>query len=271
MVSDKKLRRMDERVDELRMRIKDSSLREVFGDVFDTATLMALYELSRKGYITALGGSVSTGKEANIFHAIAKKDDISEIAVKIYMISTANFNAMKEYILGDPRFIGIKQNRKDLIFAWAKKEFKNLKRAEDAGVRVPKPYITRRNILLMEFIGKDGIPMPQLKDVALTGEEARHIFDLVVGYMNLLYSKAKLVHADLSEYNILVDMNHKEPVIIDMGQSVTTDHFNAEAYLKRDVVNVLRFFDKFNISMDENEMISMIKEGKNDRAHKNST
>lgn len=262
MVSDKKLRRMDERIDEFRMRIKDSDQREVFADVFDTATLMALYDLSRKGYIDALGGSVSTGKEANIFHAVSKKDDLLEIAVKIYMISTANFNAMKEYILGDPRFAGIKQNKRDIIFAWAKKEFKNLKRAEDAGIRVPKPYITKRNILLMEFIGKDGIPMPQLKDVNLSQEEAQNIFNRIIEYMNLLYSKAKLVHADLSEYNILVDMNSMEPVIIDMGQSVTTDHFNAQKYLQRDVSNIIRFFKKFNISVNEDGIIPIIKEEK---------
>lgn len=152
MISDKKLSRMDERVDELRMRIKDSSQRAVLNDVFDDATLMALYELSKNGHIDALGGSFKTGKEANLFHAISKRD--GEIAVKIYLISTANFNAMKEYILGDPRFTGIKHSRKDIILAWTRKEFKNLKRAEDAGVRVPKPYVTKRNILLMEFVGR---------------------------------------------------------------------------------------------------------------------
>ncbi len=256
MAGDKKLRRMDNIIDEFRMRIKDSSQKAVFADVFDDATLMALYDLSRKGYIDALGGSVSTGKEANIFHAVSKN---KEIAVKIYMIVTANFDAMKEYILGDPRFIGIKQTKKDMIMAWAKKEFRNLKRAEDAGVRVPKPYITKRNILLMEFIGENGVPMPQLKDILPTEEEAQSIFKRVIEYMKLLYTRAKLVHADLSEYNILVDVNTMEPVIIDMGQSVTTDHFNAETYLRRDVANIARFFRKY-IQVNEDEMISIIKE-----------
>lgn len=256
MAGDKKLRRMDNIIDEFRMRIKDSSQKAVFADVFDDATLMALYDLSRKGYIDALGGSVSTGKEANIFHAVSKN---REIAVKIYMIVTANFDAMKEYILGDPRFIGIKQTKKDIIMAWAKKEFRNLKRAEDAGVRVPKPYITKRNILLMEFIGENGVPMPQLKDILPTEEEAQSIFKRVIEYMKLLYTRAKLVHADLSEYNILVDVNTMEPVIIDMGQSVTTDHFNAETYLRRDVANIARFFRKY-IQVNEDEMISIIKE-----------
>ncbi len=259
MARDKKIQRMDERIDEFRMRIKDSDQRQVFGDVFDDATLLALYELSRKGYIDAIGGSFSTGKEANLFHAVSKKE--GEIAIKIYLISTANFNAMKDYILGDPRFAGIKHSRKDIILAWTKKEYKNLKRAEEAGVRVPKPYTTKRNILLMEFIGKDGVPMPQLRDVKLTAEEAGHIFKTIVEYMRLLYSKAKLVHADLSEYNILVDMNNMEPVIIDMGQSVTTEHYHADMYLQRDVANIARFFKKLDIPANEEEMISVIKRG----------
>jgi len=259
MASDKKLSRMDEKVDEFRTRIKDSDNRQVYDDVFDNATLMALYDLSKKGYIDALGGCFSTGKEANLFHAITKKDDMLEVAVKIYMISTANFNSMKDYILGDPRFQGIKHARKDIILAWTKKEFKNLMRAEEAGVRVPKPYITQRNILLMEFIGKDGIPMPQLKDVELSTQEASHILEKITGYMNLLYTKAKLVHADLSEYNILIDMDTMEPVIIDMGQSVLTDHFNAQTYLQRDVTNIARYFGKLNIPVNEEEMMSIIK------------
>jgi RIO kinase 1 len=166
---------------------------------------------------------------------------------------------MKDYILGDPRFQGIKHARKDIILAWTKKEFKNLMRAEEAGVRVPKPHVTQRNILIMEFIGKDGVPMPQLKDVKLSNEEASHIFKKITGYMNLLYTKAKLVHADLSEYNILIDMDTMEPVIIDMGQSVLTDHFNAQTYLQRDVTNIARYFGKLNIPVNEEEMMSIIK------------
>lgn len=262
MVSDKKLHRMDGKIDEFRMRIKDTDRKEVFSDVFDDATLMALYELARKGYIDAMGGSVSTGKEANIFHAISKEK--GEVAVKIYMMSTANFNAMKEYILGDPRFTGIKKRKNDIILAWAKKEFKNLKRAKEAGVRVPEPYITKRNILLMEFIGNDGVPMPQLKDAKIKQDEAPLFFNRVLEYMTLLYRNAKLIHADLSEYNILVDINTMSPVIIDMGQSITTDHLQAEMFLRRDINNVARFFKKLNVHVDEEEMMSIIKEEENE-------
>lgn len=262
MDNDEKVRRMDRKVDKFRMRIKESSDRDVLDNVFDNQTLMALYGLSKKGYIDALGGTVSTGKEANVFHAISNNEEIGEIAVKIYLVSTANFNTMREYILGDPRFLGIKQSKKDIIFAWAKKEFKNLKRAEDAGVNVPKPHIVTRNILLMEFIGKDAIPTPRLKDVKLSVDEAQHVFDRVLESMVLLYSGAKLVHADLSEYNILLDVGNMEPVIIDMGQSVTSDHFNAEVYLKRDITNIARYFRKLGVPVNEEEMMVTITKDK---------
>ncbi len=263
MASDKKLSRMEEKVNEFRMRIKDSDSKQVFDDVFDTATLLALYDLSKKGYFDALGGCFSSGKEANLFHAIMNKNN-TEIAVKIYLISTANFNTMKDYILGDPRFQGIRHAKKDIILAWTKKEFKNLKRAMDADVRVPEPLTTERNILLMEFIGKDGIPMPQLKDAQFSREEAMHILNLIKEYIKRLYARAKLVHADLSEYNILVDMNKMEPVIIDMGQSVLTSHFNAETYLRRDVSNIARFFRRLELHVDEDEIISNIKKNTED-------
>jgi RIO kinase 1 len=51
-----------------------------------------------------------------------------------------------------------------------------------------------------------------------------------------------------------------EPVIIDMGQSVMIDHFNAEAFLRRDVENIARFFKKLKIPANEEKMISTIKE-----------
>lgn len=156
--------------------------------------------------------------------------------------------------------MGIKQNKRDIIFAWAKKEFKNLKRAEDAGVKVPKPHVVTKNILLMEFMGKDGLPMPRLKDVKLSAGDAQHIFDRVMENVAILYSGAKLIHADLSEYNILVNADTMEPVIIDMGQSVTTDHFNAETFLERDVTNIARYFRKLGIPVNEEEMITIIKE-----------
>ncbi|VVB69215.1 RIO-type serine/threonine-protein kinase Rio1 [uncultured archaeon] len=228
----------DTQIDILRTRIKDSDDLNVEDAVFDSRTLMDLYSLSSKGIIDALGGSICTGKEANIFRALGSG---KELALKIYRISTSNFKAMQDYLHGDPRFGSVKGTKRAIVSAWTKKEFRNLTRAEEAGVRVPHPIAMRGNILVMDFVGQNDHAAPQLKDAGLEVEEAKRVFGRLVEYISLLYHKAGLVHADLSEFNILYT---GEPVIIDMGQSVTLDHPMARKFLERDITNIVRYFQK---------------------------
>lgn len=252
----KKVHRIDTEIDKKRMKRKDSDTLKVTEDVFDTPTLKSLYTLSNKGLIRAMGGSISTGKEANVFLADGEE---GEIAVKIYRISTSTFNTMEDYILGDPRFANIRHKKHDIIFAWTRKEFRNLERARSAGVRVPAPITTERNILLMEFMGEQGHPYPLLKDTALENEEAQSIYDTVVAYMRVLYLDANLVHADLSEYNIMIDPHDMTPIFIDMGQSVTLEHPNANEFLRRDILNIARFFKRFGVETPPDELYSFIR------------
>jgi len=244
---EKRLRAIDKEIDRFRIRIKDSEdLKSVEG-VFDTFTLKTLYHLANKGYIDALGGVISTGKEANIYHAFGCGGE-REIAIQVYRISTSNFRAMSSYLIGDPRFKNVRHEKRSIVFAWTKKELRNLKKAHAAGVRVPEPVVERNNVLLMEFIGEDEIPAPQLRVVSLTPDKARKAFDTTVEYVRLLYH-ANLVHADLSEFNIL--MHDSEVVFIDMGQSVTLDHPNAMEFLMRDIHNVTRFFRKKGVRIED--------------------
>lgn len=253
---DKKLSRIEAEIDKLRIKHKDSEKRKVAEDVFDYATLKTLYHLSNRGYIEALGGSISTGKEANVFHALGAGG--REVAVKIYRVSSSNFNAIQEYIRGDPRFEKVGHRRRDIIVAWARKEFQNLKRAYDAGIRVPEPIVVERNVLLMEFIGEDGVGAPQLRSVSLGEGEAEQMFKVIVDYMKTLYCSLHMVHGDLSEYNVLVDSN-RNPVLIDMGQGVLRAHPMAEEFLKRDVGNILRFFRKHGVKAAEEDILYRIR------------
>ncbi len=253
--------KFDRRVDLLRERIKDSNDLKVLESVFDTRTLMNLYTLASKGVIDALGGSVSTGKEANIFYAIRGEQNL---AIKIYRISTSNFKAMQDYLHGDPRFGNIKGTKRAIVFAWTRKEFRNLKRAEEVGVRVPHVYDMRENILIMELIGQKDNPAPPLKDVELTPDEAKRVFDKIVEYISLLYNKGGLVHSDLSEFNILYD---GDPVIIDMGQSVTLDHPMAKRFLERDIANIVHYFQKkYGIGSEEEILAKLRSDAKAEEA-----
>lgn len=229
----------DTRIDVLRTRIKDSDDLNVHDAVFDKRTLMDLYGLASKGVIDALGGSVCTGKEANIFRAIVGE---KELALKIYRISTSNFTSMQDYLHGDPRFGNVKGTKSAIVSAWTRKEFRNLSRAEEMGVRVPHPIAMKDNILVMDLIGHGEYIAPQLKDVDLEPDEAKRIYEKIVEYISVLYNNAGLIHADLSEFNILYDEG--EPVIIDMGQSVTLDHPMSRKFLERDIANVTHYFLK---------------------------
>ena len=255
MDQERKIRRIDSAKDRSRAKEKDSERLKVEENVFDASTLKLLYTIANKGIIKALGGSISTGKEANVFYAEGQE---KELAVKIYRITSSTFKAMDIYIMKDPRFTNIRNNKRDIIFAWTRKEFQNLKRAKSAGVRAPEPIFAEKNILIMEFMGEKGVPYPLLKDTPLENDEPKIVFDTIVEYMHLLYKEANLIHADLSEYNILIDANNVTPIFIDMGQSVTLEHPNAREFLYRDVHNILRFFSRYGIKDKPEELLTKI-------------
>jgi RIO kinase 1 len=231
---EKKEDEFDKRLEAMGIRIKDANQFKVREDVFDDVTLLALYKLVHKKWLSVIGGSISTGKEANVFYG---ERDGAPIAIKIYRIRTANFTTMSSYVTGDRRFSHVKKAKKDLIFAWTRKEFSNLVRARDAGIAVPEPLVWDRNILIMSFIGEGEVAYPQLRNVTM--EDPAAVYETITSTIDILYKKAELVHADLSEFNILYG---DHPYFIDMGQSVTRDHPRALQFLMRDIRNVNRYF-----------------------------
>ncbi len=244
---------IDAYLDRLRIKEKDSEERKIYAEVLDLRTLKTLYKLSAKGYIKAMGGVISTGKEANVFYADGVDEEGNEIpvAVKIYRIETSEFHKMDEYLFGDKRFDMRRISKKDIVYVWTEKEFRNLKRAYDAGVNVPKPIVYLKNVILMKFIGENEVPAPTLSDLGSSLREVvdvEKLFEDLVENVRKLYRNAELVHADLSEYNVM--LFEEKPWLIDMGQSVLLDHPLAMSYLERDLRNLLRFFGKFGIKRD---------------------
>lgn len=226
------------------LRKNRSSERAVLEEVFDHSTRMTIYYLMNQGKIKDLCGVVSAGKEAKIYWGVDSSG--KDLAVKIYLVVSAEFKkGMLIYIKGDPRFKRVKRDTKSLIYAWAQKEFKNLRRAYKAGVRVPKPVAVSKNVLIMEFIGKDGLPAPLMRETIL--EKPEVTYKMLLEYVKRLYQRAKLVHADLSEYNIM--MLGGEPVIFDVSQSVLVEHPLAETFLKRDLQNLNRYFLGLNVEV----------------------
>ncbi len=229
----------------IKKKIKDKDLFETVEEVFDYRTVMTLYELMRRHVLRRMNGVISTGKEARVYLGYGYNGE--EYAVKIYLTATAEFRkGILKYIGGDPRFQGIlPRDTRKLIYLWTRKEFRNLKKLYDAGVSVPKPIASHNNVLVMEFIGEDGVRAPLLKEVwqELSENDLYWIYEQVINNMQKMYCRARMVHADMSEFNIMVrkDMSI---VIIDVSQAVLIDHPNAMDFLDRDIRNIYRFFYK---------------------------
>jgi RIO kinase 1 len=240
------------------MKNKRSEDYQVIEEVFDRSTLKVIYDFMNKGIIDEIHGVVNAGKEARVYWG---KDALgNELAIKIYLTSSAEFKkGMIPYIEGDPRFTHIRRDTRSLIYTWAQKEFKNLQRAKDAGVKVPEPLAIQKNVLIMKFIGKNGIRAPLMKETIL--EDSEKIFRLLVKYIKRLYRKGGLVHADLSEYNVMIWK--KRPVVFDVAQSVLIKHPMADIFMRRDLGNLHRYFKrKVSNILSVDEMFERITGGR---------
>ena len=220
-------------------------------NVFDDFTNRTIFKLITEGHFDGLESTISLGKEANIFSA---KKGKHRVMVKIYRINNCNFNKMFDYIKSDPRFTGLQGKKRNIIFHWVQREYRNLIKARKANVRVPTPITFKNHCLVMEFIGKGDDLAPMLKDKKPKNPEK--FFNEIIKNMKRLH-KAGLVHADLSPFNIL---NFEEkPVFIDFSQCSSLKDSRADEYLQRDIKNICNFFKKLRLKTDEKKIIEKIK------------
>lgn len=139
---------------------------------------------------------------------------------------------------------GSKYGRKQQEETWQTAEVDALRRAANAGVRVPETFGCLDGVLLMELVtDEDGDVAPRLADVAMSADQALEDHGVVMEYVKRMLC-AGLIHGDLSEFNILVD--EYGPVIIDLPQAVDAAANNhAEAMLTRDVQNMANYYGQF--------------------------
>ena len=225
-----------------RVRSKDKSDRATVEQVLDPRTRMILFKLLNRRIITEINGCISTGKEANVYHATGGESQ--DRAVKVYKTSILIFKDRDRYVSGEFRFRHgyCKHNPRKMVQTWAEKEMRNLTRLHQAGVPCPEPIILRSHVLVMSFIGKSGWPAPLLKDVALSESKARELYLQSVQIVRDIYWKCHLVHADLSEFNMLY--HEGQVFVIDVSQSVEHDHPHALDFLRKDCSNITDFFRK---------------------------
>jgi len=256
---EEKLRRREYKLEkEQRYLRKRSELDEVLEEVFDRVTLMTIYELMNDGVIEDLYGVISTGKESRIYYARNKQGE--ELAVKIYLVTSAEFKRNRlGYVVDDPRFKRIPGDFRKFINLWAQRELKNLEEAYNAGVKVPKPYFVRRNVLGMQFLGVDGSRYPLLHEVE-EDMDFNELYGKTLSVVADLYQKAGMVHGDLSQFNVMVT-DGPEVYLIDLAQAVGIKHPMAEALLIHGLETLTRFFAKKGVDVEDLDTLMMFVKG----------
>lgn len=285
---------------------KDRADRATVEQVLDPRTRMILFKFINNGFFNEINGCISTGKEANVYHAVrtepmrerksavgAEEDESNtnedatsqsngntsidaqqaqtyaqqvaamtgpmEMAVKIFKTSILVFKDRDQYVTGEFRFRRgySRHNPRKMVRVWAEKEMRNLVRMHTAGIPCPQPLTLRSHVLIMGFIGKQGWAAPRLKDAELDAEQFKDAYGQVVKHMRTLYNKCRLVHADLSEYNILY--YKKTCYIIDVGQAVENDHPSALEFLRRDIAHINLYFYKNDVlTMSNRELFDFV-------------
>src|SRR5262249_2424698 len=130
---------------------QDSDDRKTVEEVFDKATNFALNELISRGELSYLNGVVRSGKEARVYWGVTSNGEAR--AVRIYLTASAEFKRRMRYVAGDERFRKLPGSVRQMIRLWVQKEYKNLRLAAEAGIRVPRAFAFNENILVIEFIG----------------------------------------------------------------------------------------------------------------------
>jgi len=244
--------RNDREKQKARQMFDSSEARKAFENVLDHDTLMSLIKLQERNVLDRIYGTIESGKESLVF--LADTPDDERVIVKIYMNQAGGFRDMEQYLRGDRRFRNFKSDRRSVINEWCKKEYKNLKKASNI-VDCPEAIAFQKNILVMEFIGRAFSAFPKLKDVEIENPEVA--LERVLSEIESLWNEEKLVHGDLSEYNILVT-NKGELVWIDFSQGVHNTHPEAQELLERDIENLVKFFNNQGADQDPEKAFESI-------------
>jgi RIO kinase 2 len=194
---------------------------------------LAINALVKANVLEAFGKPLGMGKEADVYDALTP--DKKRIAVKFHRLGRTSFRQTR-------RVRGYAAERRHISWLYhsrlaAEKEFEALKLLHPHRVAVPKPISQNRHVVAMGMI--EGAELAECKELPNPQKTLQEILSNI----RKAYVNAGVIHADLSEYNVIIKPNW-HTLIIDWPQYVTREHPNAEQLLKRDIKNIVRFFQR---------------------------
>ena len=198
---------------------------------------LAINALVKANVISSFGQTLGVGKEADVYDALNSEG--KRLAVKFHRLGRISFRQTRR------KRSYIREHSSWLYQSHlaAEKEFQAMKLVHKNGVSVPEPISQNRHVIAMGMI--EGAELSKYKDIGKPEKVLRELLRNI----RKTYLKAHIIHADLSEYNIILKPDG-HLLIIDWPQAVKTDHANAVELLERDLNNVLVFFSrKFGLKL----------------------
>ncbi len=210
---------------------------------------LAINALVKANTLEAFGKPLGVGKEADVYDALTPSNQ--QVAVKFHRLGRTSFRQTRRkrtYIAERQHISWLYQSR-----LAAKKEFEALRLVHIRGVAVPKPIQQNRHVIVMSMI--EGTELTNYIQIS----DPQKLLNEILFNIRKAYLEVGVVHADLSEFNIIVKPD-EHILIIDWPQYVKKDHANADQLLKRDLRNVVHFFRrKFDTKIRLKEALAYVK------------
>jgi RIO kinase 2 len=211
---------------------------------------LALSALVQSNIVEAIGMPIGVGKESDVYEALTPEK--KRVVIKFHRLGRISFRQtrrLRSYTAGRKHLSWLQESQ-----IAARKEYIALKRIYPVISSVPEPIGQNRHCVVMELI--EGEELSNILGI----EQPVAILTEIIEILKTIYQLCGIIHADLSEFNILVTPEFNT-IIIDWPQWVNKTHPNAEAILKRDVNNILTFFEKrFEVSEDMMAVLNHLKE-----------
>ena len=211
---------------------------------FDAYDLLALSDLVKRDRVLGIGERIGVGKESVVYGAMGE----IPLAIKFHRQGRTSFKhvrRLRDHLKDKPKV--------PWLYAAAlaaRHEFAVMEKLYPR-VSIPRPVAASRHALAMEFVSG-----PQLNKIMLS--DPRDGLDMILEEVGRAL-KLGIIHADLSEFNIM--MAEDGPKIMDWPQAVEVTHPHAEELLERDLANVLRFFErKYRIEMPLDRALLLVRE-----------
>lgn len=212
--------------------------------------VLAFHALAERDSIVAIGRELGKGKESDVF--LAFKEDQEELVAKVHRVGRPSFQRSKKlrgYVGKRGHINWLYKSRLS-----AKREFEGLTIATKINSKTPRAIDINRHIIIMEYFeGTELVNMISLKNPL-------KIFNGIISEIRKLFVKGKIIHCDLSEYNIIITPK-EDFLLIDFPQYESAEHVNSSELLQRDIFNVCKYFKrKFKIQSDPKAIFGVIKE-----------